>query len=354
VLLAHDVDVTDIYYYPQDAIISGQRLRVEAEVRNSGSHNETVAVAFFYGSHLIGNVTGIIVRAAGIFNPTYNYTSVTWDTTGIAAGNYTLSAIAYLATDQSPSDSTFIGPTIRIFPPPSLILSPTSGALDTKVLVQASGFLVPFRNCYLPPSGDEFLVTFDDQMLGFAFSSTGTFNFTFDVPHSEVGTHFVKAVEAFCLGLTATATFQVIAVPATPGKLHASLDTGKIYFPGETAVFYVMLETNGETISPDSMQLILIKPDGTNATLSALQILPGLFKASYRISGNRAFGTYVLQVSARKAGLVTGSSIVTFEVQPSWLGANGPQLVGTAGLVGMLTTLGLAWQQGLIRRRLDD
>lgn len=353
-VLAHDVDVTNIYIYPLSVIVSGQPVQIQAEVKNEGTYNETVAVGFFYNSHLIANVTGLVIRAPSLFNSGYIYTTISWDTTGVAAGNYTLSSTVYLATDQSPSDDTLIGPVIRILPPPTLNLSPSSGTLGTKVTIQASGFLVPYGNCYLPPSGDEFLVTFDDQMLGFAFSRTGNFSFTFNVPHADLGVHTVKAVDLYCTGLTATARFQVIAPPGVPGKLHVSLDTGKIYFPGETAVFYIMFDSNGGTLSPDSMQFLLIKPDGTNTTLSATQLQPGLFKASYVISGSRSLGTYVLVVNARKAGLISGSSIVTFEVQPSWLQANGPQLVGTVGLVGMVATFGVAWQQGLIKRKQDD
>src|SRR5207245_8772701 len=112
--------------------------------------------------------------------------------TGVPAGNYTFSATILLPTDQNPSDNSLSDEKVTVLPPPVLTLTPSSGSLVTKVLVQGSGFTLPF-NPY-GPSIDVLQVTFDDIFLGFAITHTGSFNFTFDVPHAEPGVHPVNVL----------------------------------------------------------------------------------------------------------------------------------------------------------------
>jgi len=90
-------------------------------------------------------------------------------------GNYTITIVSQSGT-FSHSDPI----SVQVLPPPALSLAPPTGPVGTKVLVIGTGFPVQYGQT-------EILVTFDDQLLGFAFTSTGNFNFTFNVPVSQSG-----------------------------------------------------------------------------------------------------------------------------------------------------------------------
>ena len=92
----------------------------------------------------------------------------TWNTTGFAKGNYTISAVATLPSDTDPADNTFV---------------------DGKILVTITGDI----------NGDQFVNAKDAVTLGAAFSSRrGEVRYTPNADINDDG--FVNAKDAIIIG----------------------------------------------------------------------------------------------------------------------------------------------------------
>jgi hypothetical protein len=239
----------------------------------------------------------------------------------------------------------FTGSKVTILPPPVLTLTPNSGSLGTKVLVQGSGFLSPQFFFFSSPSID---ITFDDQFVGFTFTNNGKFNFTFDIPDAEPGPHLVKAIGFD--GIHASTVFQVL--PST-GGLAVSVITGTVYFPGDTVTIYVLATLNGSPPSTSDLQLQLgiFLPNGTKVTLSTTPITPGLFKATYKVSKAGPLGTYAIVATIHTRGPLDNSALGSFEVKLSWLSSQNQNIIGAATLAGVVGLVAVAWRKGYLRKR---
>ena len=260
-------------------------------------------------------------------------------------GNYTLTV-----TGRSGSLIHLTTSTLVVFPPPVLRVTPPSGPVGTKVQINGSGFIL-FQPGYYPQN-QAFWVTFDDQFLGEAFASNSSFVFTFNVPHAQPGPHLIKAL-GLVTGVNATAPFQVLAEP-TP--LTVSIDTGTIYFPGDTATVYVLIFQNGLAIQAPSIQihLTLIKPDGSNVSLTVKGVSGGLFMAVYAVPTTGPIGTYALLATAQGPNSALGTALHTFEVKPSWLSSKSQTLVSATGAIGAIGLVAFAWKKGYLRRKQGD
>jgi hypothetical protein len=241
---------------------------------------------------------------------------------------------------------------LTVLLPPVLTLSPTSGPVGTQVKVHGSGFLNPSQGRFFPV---ELQITFDDQLVGFFFLQGSSFNFTFDVPDAQAGiVHQVHAKEVFPSSLDVQASFLVLPEPST---LTVSVSSGTIYFPGDTAIIFATSNLNGQPTTITSLQLILVRPNGSNITLNAVLVTPGVYKASYVIPTTGSIGTYAVVVKAQQAGSSDGSALASFEVKPTWLQANGRNVITATSIVGAVGTLGvvaLAWRKGYFTRRKDE
>jgi hypothetical protein len=139
--------------------------------------------------------------------------------------------------------------------------------------------------------------------------------------------------------------------------LTVSVSTGTIYFPGDTAIVFATTNFNGQPTTIASLQLVLVKPNGSNITLNAVLVTPGVYKASYLIPTTGSMGTYAVIVKAHQAGSSDGFALASFEVKPTWLQANGRNLItatSIAGAVGMLGVVALAWRKGYFTGRKDE
>ncbi len=240
---------------------------------------------------------------------------------------------------------------LTVLPAPTLALDPSSGSLGTLVTVHGSGF----GNT---PSGQfsypvEVLMTFDNQLLGIFFFQGSSFNFTFDVPHAQAGLHKIHAVEPFPL-LDVQADFTVLP---EPGTLKLTLSIGSLYFPGDTATVFVMTNLNGEPASVAVLQIMILIPNGSMILLNAAPIAGGVYKATYVVPSKGPLGTYAVMAKAQLAGSGSASAIGSFEVKPTWLQANGRNLLtGTTvvGAVGMLGVLAVAWRRGYFARGKEE
>jgi chitodextrinase len=359
--LTHDVGIISVNPEPK-TVVSGQTIDVGVGLTNSGQQAETVDLTVYYDSHVAVTVHAITVpvtrsgtiivgNSTTILPQQFSYfVLVLWDTSGVAAGNYTISATVILPTDQNPADNHLTDGRVTILPPPVLTLTPPSGSLGDKVLVHGSGFPV-FSFPGQPFSSPVTIqVTFDDQFLGFTTTSDGTFNFVFDVPHAQVGSHEIHAyAELYPLPIESTVNFTVVPEPSQPS---VSISVGTIYFPGDTATIYVLATSNGNPTQSATVHLILFLPNGTARNLSLQRVAAGLYKASYSVSTTGSIGTYALIASIQQNGL-NASGLGSFEVKPSWLQANGRMVLtaSSLGALGVVGVLVVAWRGGFSTRR---
>ena len=199
-------------------------------------------------------------------------------------------------------------------------------------------------------------MTFDDQLVGLLILQGSSFNFTFNVPESQAGiVHVVHAkVFFFPPNLDVRANFLVLSEPST---LTVNVTAGTIYFPGDTATIFVMTDLNGQLTTVTSVQVILIKPNGSNTTLSTVLISPGVYRATFPVPTTGSIGTYSIIIRAHQTGSTDSSGLGGFEVKPTWLQANGPKIAtatSIAGVLGAIGIFGLAWRKGYFSRRYDE
>ncbi|HWY28710.1 MAG TPA: PKD domain-containing protein [Candidatus Sulfotelmatobacter sp.] len=349
--LTHDVGIVVVDPEPKTAI-SGQTINVGIELVNLGQQAETVEVSAYYNSHVAATIHGVYVQVTSGNFPIF--VSVPWDTSGVASGNYTISATVFLSTDQNPANNHLTDGQVTILPPPVLSATPSSGSLGDKVSVHGSGFPVSTFPGQPFSSPVTIEVTFDDQLLGFTTTSDGTFTFVFDVPHAQVGSHQIHAyAELYPSPLEATLNFTVTPQPSQP---IVTIGVGTIYFPGDTATIYVLATSNGIPAQTATVHLTLVLPNGTSINMSLHSIAPGVYKASYNVPATGSTGTYGLIANAQMNGLNT-SGLASFEVKPSWLQTNGRTVLtasSIAGTVGILGVLAAAWRKGYLTRRRDE
>ncbi len=223
---------------------------------------------------------------------------------------------------------------------PSLHVSPISGPVGTKVLVQGSG---------IPSFQVE--VTFDDVFLGIANLTNGTFTFTFNVPDAQPGPHLVKAVDPLS-GFSAAANFTVTRVDT----LGINVDVGTLYFPGDTATIYTLATLSGMPLNATSLrlQLTLTRPDGSNITLTNTFVGGGMFRSTYTVPTSGPIGTYAVVAKGHVANVQDASALTTFEVKPTWLSAQGPTLTTTAvALTGALAVGAVVWKRSFFRSKIE-
>src|SRR5207253_10925376 len=146
-------------------------------------------------------------------------------------------------------------------------------------LVLGAGFPIAFGSSVI-------IVSFDVQLVGLIFIPTTSFNFTFNVPEAQAGSHTVKAFEPFFFSgsgsIIATAAFQVLQ---SPTGLTVSLDIGTIYFPGDGATAFILVNQNGQPASPADLQVTvqLIRPDGSIQLLTATKNSTGIYRTVFPI-----------------------------------------------------------------------
>jgi len=112
----HDIAVTNIVLSATQAN-AGDNVAMNVTVRNKGIFDETFNCSLYADLDTsvvadeinIGMQTGITIgKGASTTVP------FTWDTKGVAGGNYTISAKAIAAVDDNPDDNLFTGGTVKI------------------------------------------------------------------------------------------------------------------------------------------------------------------------------------------------------------------------------------------------
>jgi PKD repeat protein len=350
--VAHDVAVSSIDVSSR-IVISSELVNIVVRLQNNGLFNETVSLSVYYDSHIIVSLGGILLPVPSstcIFCQFGVSVPIAWDTSGVPPGNYTISATVFLAPDQNPSNNRMVDGNVVILPAPVLRVTPSTGVLGTKVLVQGHGFPVP--RFFTNGIGGVVEVTFDDMFMGFAFTNNGQFNFTLNVPHADPGVHQIKAIDLANLA-RASVNLQALESPSSEA-LIVRVNLGNIYFPGDTAVVYVATGVNGVPIAPAKLllQVLLVKPDGSNTTLPMNALAPGVFKGSFAVPSS--VGTYSVRAIARMTGPVVSSAFRSFEVKPAWLSPRAQMVMLAAGLTGLIALATIVWRKDIIARRRDN
>jgi PKD repeat protein len=334
-----DVGLVSVDAYPSTAV-SGEQIVLEAGIANTGSNSSTVDLTFYYNGKVAVTQKGVTIPAV----PYTYYVQVQWDTTGIPAGNYTLSATVFLQGDPTPADNSLTDGQVTILPPPVLTLTPNSGPVGTLVQVHGSGFPIFLSQQFYPV---EVEVTFDNQLEGFFFIQSSSFNFSFDVPDAQPGLHTIHAIILFGFTLDVKAGFTVTP---TPTPISVTVSVGSIYFPGDTATIFVLTGINGPPSPVETLQVTLTRPNGTSITLTAVLTATGVYKATYPIPSTAAIGTYAVVVRAHQTGSGDGSALASFEVKQSWLSSNGRNLTTGIAITGLVGVALLAWRKGYFRK----
>ncbi len=344
--LVHDVGIVNVDPEPK-TVVSGQQVFVGLALVNLGQQAENVDITVRFNSQVAATLHGVNIPVT----PYPYFVQVIWDTTGVAAGNYTISASVFLSTDQNPGNNQLTDGTITVLPPPVLSVTPSQGPVGTKVLVHGSGFPVPSGQFQFSVTVE---VTFDDQFLGFeTLSNTGAFDFTFNVPLSQVGPHQIHAyAELYPIPVEASTGFTVVQGPAT---VSLTVSVGSIYFPGDTAAIYVLSTSNGSPAPAGIISLSILFPNGTSRSLTLQSASTGVYKASYKVPSTTSLGTYALVATAQQNG-ASASALGSFEVKPTWLQTNGHNIVTGTAIVGAFGTFGVvafAWKKGYFNKRRD-
>jgi len=353
----HDVSIVSAIAEPK-TVVSTQNVNIQVVLRNDGFENETVTLTVLDDNHVIRSKSGILLEAclpnaSNVFCNNQYYANINWDTTGVAAGNYTISATVSISpgeTDPTPSDNNLTGGRITILPPPMIDLAPNSGVVGTKVQVTGSGFPAIQQNPF--GSAGPIFVTFDNMFLGYSSNANnGSFTFTFDVLESEPGMHQVIAFDVNT-GAHASTMFTVLSAPT--GRLSVTVDTGSVYFPGDTAVMYILTTFNGFPVEPSNVQLqvSLYWPNGTAISLHPTSIAKGIYKVTLAIPRAGPLGTYFVLIKAHESTPSDASALVSFEVRLPWLSSNSGRItVGATAFAGVVGLVAVAWRKGYVRRK---
>ena len=179
----------------------------------------------------------------------------------------------------------------------------------------------------------ELEITFDSQLLGFAFPQNGAFTFVFNVPHADVTKlHHIHAVELFPSSLDVQTDFTVLPEPSV-ASVSITVSTGPIYSPGDTVSIYVLTSQNGAPFGPLGVQLTIsvIWPNGTSSALATSSVATGLYKASLTIPRTGSTGTYAIIATVTVNG-VQAAALNTFEVKPAWVSPGGPTVLSALSL----------------------
>lgn len=97
------------------------------------------------------------------------------------------------------------------------------------------------------------------------------------------------------------------------------IDSGSVYFRGETAEFSILTTNNGEPIGTTKMEALLYHGSLLSANLTALvqTVTTGLYRVAYSIPADADFGTYTLLVKAEYYN-ARGTSTKAFQISQTF------------------------------------
>lgn len=262
-----------------------------------------------------------------------------------APGNYTITVTATSLFPTTLSHSANVSLDVLA---PMLTLTPSSGIPGATITVRGSNF----PGLFFFQGQSSVTVSFDDMFLGTVPVNNGSFTFVLNVPIAQPGTHFIKAEDFNTLG-QANATFTVLP---TPTALTVSIDSGTIYFPGDTAVVSVLVTQTGTLVDTTGVQLTvqLILPNGTMIVLGTTHSPAGFFVAKYSIPSTGPLGVYAIKATAHSSNGSTGTVLGSFEVRRTWLSSQANTITGAAVTVGVIGLAAVTWRKGYLGKKKEN
>jgi hypothetical protein len=115
---------------------------------------------------------------------------------------------------------------------------------------------------------------------------------------------------------TSDAATDTVTVQANNrATLGVAVDSGSVYFRGETAEFSILTTNNGEAMNKTNMEALLYHGSSLQANLTAFvqTVITGMYRISYSIPADASFGTYTLLVKTEYYN-ARGTSAKTFQI----------------------------------------
>lgn len=108
-----------------------------------------------------------------------------------------------------------------------------------------------------------------------------------------------------------TVTVQANNVPT----ISVTIDSGSVYFRGETAEFSILTTNNGEPIGTTKVEALLYHGSSLSANLTTLvqTVTTGLYRVTYSIPADADYGTYTLVAKAEYYN-ARGTSTKAFQI----------------------------------------
>ncbi len=131
--IIHDVAVINVTP-SANVVLAGESVNITTTVKNKGTETETFSVTTYYGDNTIETkpVTDLAPDAEEVI-------TFTWNTTGVAGGNYTIKAMAELPGEVNVADNTFVDGDVRVevhdVAVTSITVSPETGEIGENITI---------------------------------------------------------------------------------------------------------------------------------------------------------------------------------------------------------------------------
>jgi len=151
-------------------------------------------------------------------------------------------------------------------------------------------------------------------------SGTGANTTSVDHIYASPGTYHVTLTctvgDTVSGTYTSDAATDTVTVQANNrATLGVAVDSGSVYFRGETAEFSVLTTNNGEPTNTTAMEALLYHGSSLQANLTAFVqvVTTGMYRITYSIPADASFGTYTLLVKTEYYN-ARGTNAKTFQI----------------------------------------
>jgi hypothetical protein len=106
--------------------------------------------------------------------------------------------------------------------------------------------------------------------------------------------------------------------------ISVTIDSGSVYFRGETAEFSILTTNNGEPIGTTKVEALLYHGSSLSANLTTLvqTVTTGLYRVTYSIPADADYGTYTLVAKAEYYN-ARGTSTKAFQISQTLTNTTG-------------------------------
>jgi peptide/nickel transport system substrate-binding protein len=114
----HDVEIASVRFSPSFAYSGEDNVTISVDVWNGGSFPETFDVTAYAdpNSSVVGDEITIGIQPLSLQGPGFTTLTFTWNTTGIAPGNYTIGAVASSVPEEADlSNNRLVGGEVEVF-----------------------------------------------------------------------------------------------------------------------------------------------------------------------------------------------------------------------------------------------